>query len=127
MEIIALSLIIPFIFPLCARYENTVFNTIINALLLSVSNLGSWVKVFIAWVAPVAFTVMNPILFLYTWYFWLIVIFGLIAYGTSFTLRKLFDKIAKVQEENEEKKKEEGKKTENKKLSLQERLKKFDK
>lgn len=129
VELVLIAFTLPFLFPLCARYENTVFNTIKNAFLLSVSNFGSWLKISLAWFAPIALTVIYPVIFLYTWYLWLFVIFALIAYGTSFTLRKVFNKIAITQEANEaredEKKKQSGMTPSGK--SIRERMEQFDK
>ena len=43
-EVVLLIITLPFLFPLVARYDNTVWNTIKNAFLLSVSNLGAFVR-----------------------------------------------------------------------------------
>lgn len=99
LEIVALALILPFLFPLIARYENTLWNTAKNALLLSISNLGKWLKIFLAWFAPITFCVIEPKLFFNIWYLWLIIAFGLIGYGTSHTLLKVFDRVSDVKEE----------------------------
>ena len=127
VELVVIAFTLPFLFPLCARYENTVINTIKNAFLLSVSNFGSWLKIALAWFAPITLTVIYPIIFLYTWYLWLFVIFALIAYGTSFTIRKVFDKVTVTQEEQEIKKEEEKAKANTNKKSLKERMEQFDK
>lgn len=100
LEVVALALVLPFLFPLIARYENTLWNTIRNAFLLSVSNLGKWLKIFIAWFAPIALSVAEPALFFNTWYLWLFVVFGLVAYGTSHSLLKVFERVSDVKEED---------------------------
>jgi hypothetical protein len=92
------ALVLPFLFPLIARYKNTLWNTYKNAVLLSVGNLGSWVKIVLAWCVPVFVSVAYPIVFFYTWYLWLILAFGVIAYGTSFTINKVFKRIERAQE-----------------------------
>lgn len=97
VELVATAFTLPFLFPLIARYENTLWNTIKNSLLLSISNFGSWLKIALAWFAPICLTLIYPKLFLMTWYFWIFLIFGLIAYGTSHTLHKVFDRIEKKQ------------------------------
>ena len=91
VEAVLFCLIVPFVFPLIACFENTLINTFKNAFLLSIGYLGSWIKIFIAWFAPIAFCVIYPIIFIYIWYLWLLLIFGAIAYGTSFTVRKVFN------------------------------------
>lgn len=96
-EVAVLLLIAAFLFPVIARYENTLLNCFKNALLLSVSNLGSCLKILVAWIMPIYLTTI-PGIFLYVWYLWLVFGFGLIAYGTSFTIRKVFDRVAAVQE-----------------------------
>jgi len=100
LEIVALALILPFLFPLIARYENTLWNTIRNAFLLSVSNLGKWLKVFLAWFAPIALSILEPALFFNTWYLWLLIVFGLVGYGTSHSVLKVFERVGDVKEED---------------------------
>jgi uncharacterized membrane protein YesL len=101
-EFLVVALVLPFLFPLIARYENTLWNTFKNAALLSVGNLGSWIKIVLAWCVPVFVTIAYPIVFFYTWYLWLLVIVGIIAYGTSFTINKVFKRIAGAQEAKQE-------------------------
>ncbi len=108
LEIVALALVLPFLFPLIARYENTMWNTIRNAFLLSVSNLGKWLKIFLAWFAPIVLSVAEPKVFFNTWYLWLLIAFGLIAYGTSHSLLSVFERVSEtkveaVQREEDEK------------------------
>lgn len=100
VETVLLAFTLPFLFPLIARYDNTIFNTIKNAFLLSVSNFGSWLKIFLAWFAPVFLSVWNPEIFLLTWYLWLFLIIGIISYGTSFTIHKVFKRIEDKAVEN---------------------------
>lgn len=97
VEAVLLALILPFLFPLSARYENTILNTIKNALLLSISNLGAWLKIMIAWMAPVLLSYYYPMLFINTWYLWLFLLFGLIAFGTSHTINRVFEKVSAAQ------------------------------
>ncbi len=95
IEALVAAFVLPFLFPLIARYENSLWNTFKNSLLLSISNFGSWLKIALAWFAPICLTLLYPKLFLMTWYFWLFLIFGLIAYGTSHTLHKVFERVAR--------------------------------
>ncbi len=97
IELLVVAFTLPFLFPLIARYENTLWNTVKNAFLLSFSNFGSWLKIALAWFAPICFTLLYPKLFFLTWYFWIFLIFGLIAYGTSHTLHKVFARVERQQ------------------------------
>ena len=101
VEAVLFCLVVPFVFPLIACYENTLINTFKNAFLLSIGYLGSWIKIFIAWFAPTAFCIIYPMLFIYIWYLWLLLIFGAIAYGTSFTVRKEFNRNKELEENTE--------------------------
>ncbi len=99
IELVILALILPFLFPLLAYFDNSIGNTFKNAFLLSVSHLGSWLKMFIAWFATIAFSFGYEAIILNTWYLWLLLIFALLAYGTSLTAKKTFDDIAVSQKE----------------------------
>ena len=99
-EVVLLIITLPFLFPLVARYDNTVWNTIKNAFLLSVSNLGAWLKVALAWFAPIALSAYYPVLFFSTWYLWIIIGFGLIGFGTSHTINRVFKRAMEQQEKN---------------------------
>lgn len=106
IEIVLLALVLPFLFPLIGRYDNTLINTFKNSFLLSISNLGSWLKIVLIWVAPTYFSLAYPIIILNIWYLWLIIMFALMAWCSSLSVNNVFQKIAKTQEENEEKKKD---------------------
>ena len=101
IELLLIFLGIPFIFPLQARYDNDIKTTVKNAFLLSVSGLGSCIKINTVWIGPIALSVIYPKIFLFTWYFWLILFFALIAYLASFSANKVFDKIDKPTEGKE--------------------------
>ncbi len=97
VELVLAAVTLPYVFPLTAKFENTVWNTFKNAFLLSVSDPLSWVKIFLAWFMPAFICVWKPIVFFYIWYLWLILIVGLIAYGTSFTIRKVLNRLDEAQ------------------------------
>lgn len=103
LETVALALVVPFVFPLLAYFDNTVLNTFKNAFLLAVSNLGAWIKMFVAWFATIAFSFGYEAIILNTWYLWLLIIFGLLAYGTSLTAKRVFDLVDTTHKEKEEK------------------------
>jgi uncharacterized membrane protein YesL len=103
VEVIVAALMLPFVFPLLAYFDNTVGNTFKNALLLAATNLGSWIKMFVTWFAPIFFCVVYEAIFLNIWYLWFLLLFALIAYGTSLTAKKVFDRVAVTQQEEEAK------------------------
>lgn len=105
IECVVVAMVFPFLFPLIARFENSLWNTFKNAFLLSISNIGSWLKITIAWFAPIYISLHYPIVILSTWYLWLLILFGVIAYGTSFTIRKVFNKVSETQEKAAEQEK----------------------
>ena len=109
-ELIFMGLIVPFLFPLIARYNNKLGTTVRNSLALAITYKGSWLKVFIAWFAPIFICVRYPIIFVNIWYLWVLFIFGAIAYGTSTTMRKIFRLNEKKLEETARKAEEEAKK-----------------
>ena len=99
LEMLALTFFLPFLFPMVARYENTALNYFKNSFITAIYNLGCFVTVILFWAVPVALAVLIPELFLYTWYLWLLILFSMIAYACSFSIRDVFEKIEKRQEE----------------------------
>ena len=83
-----------YLFPLQARFENTVANTIRNAWLLSVGALP-WTLLSIAVIVAAVYIsfFMNPAAVDVFTYLWVVCGFGLIAYLTSFFFRKAFQKL----------------------------------
>ena len=59
----------------------------------------------------------EPMIFLLTWYLWVLFIPAVIAYGTSYTVRKVFrinsERVEKTNDEKEENKEEKVEETEN--------------
>lgn len=99
VECVALAIVSVFLFPLIARFENTLWNTIKNSAVLSITYLGTWIKIATAWVAPIAFCIIYPFLFMNLWYLWLLLLFGMIAWGCSKSFRRLFKKNSSRMEE----------------------------
>ena len=91
IEAIVFLFTLPFVFPLISQYDNSIFNVFKNSFLLSVAYLGSWIKVLLAWIAPILISIIYPMVFIYTWYLWLLLIFGAIAWGSSYTIRHVFE------------------------------------
>lgn len=103
-EVVLVALTLGFLFPLISRFDNKLSVLIRNSLILAITYPGSWLKVALAWVAPIAICVMYPGVFIYIWYMWLLLIFGAIAYGSSYTIRKVIRLNTTRIEEAEEKK-----------------------
>lgn len=93
IQLILLTFLVPLLFPMIARYENTNFNMIKNAMLASFLHFGTWATVFFLWTIPVVLYYLRPTLFFYTWYLWLVFLAAFVAYTCSFRLRSMFDKI----------------------------------
>ena len=84
-----------YVFPLQARFENTVKNTLRNAWLLSVAALPWTVLSLLLVVAAVYISfIMNPATFDLFLYLWAVCGFGLIAYLQSFFHRQAFKKLS---------------------------------
>ncbi len=107
-ESIGAALLLPFLFPLIAAYENSFWMTFKNAFYMSVGYTWSAVKIIVAWAAPAIICLVYPVVFITVWYLWLLIIFGAIIWGTSHTVRSVFRKNNKALEkkEAEESKKE---------------------
>jgi len=90
LELLLVALVLAFLFPMIGRYTTTVKLAIKNSLLLSVGYVFSAIKIIVAWVAPIALSIIYPLIFIYTWYMWLLLIFGAIIWGTTHTIRFVF-------------------------------------
>ena len=84
-----------YLFPLQARYENTIRNTLRNAWLLSVAALP-WTLLCLVLVAAAVYVsfIMNPGAISIFTYLWAVCGFGLIAYLQSFFIRMAFRKLS---------------------------------
>ncbi len=100
IQAVMLSFILPLLFPLIVRYENTTFNMFKNAFLLNISNLGTWFYLFFLWVLPIAVYALNKKVFYYTWVLWLVILIALLTYASSKVIVKLFDKIENKENED---------------------------
>ncbi len=94
-----LAFILPLLFPLVARYENTTFNYIKNAIFISISRIWLWFRCFISWMAPVLLMLSQPKVLAYGWYAWLFLLCSLLAYSNSMVIRKLFDELEEQEKE----------------------------
>ena len=93
IELILLLVAIPFVFPYIARYDNDLKTTIKNSFLIGLSNLGGVIKIAVAWIGPIGISIIYPKIFLLTWYLWIICFFAVIAFISSFSVVKAFERI----------------------------------
>ena len=97
-EFIFMAFAVPLQFPLVARYENTTFNLMRNALVFSVAYLGTWFRVFFTWGFLFILYFLNTRIFIYTWYLWILILAALFAYVCSMIFIKFYDKLEKPKE-----------------------------
>ena len=83
----------PLQFPLLARYDNTTSRTILNSLILALTNLGVWFRVFFIWMFPIALYSVKPNLFFYSWFLWAMILYAVLAYACSMFLVKFYEKM----------------------------------
>ncbi len=79
-----------YVFPLTARYENTIKNTLKNALLLSVAKLPYTILMVVVTAGPVILTLLNTRTLLIGITLWLVAGVSLVAWVNSFMLHKVF-------------------------------------
>lgn len=94
--LVFLVMVMQFLFPLMARYENTISNTIRNAVLLSISKLPYTIALILIGAIP-------AILVYFSFYVWIYVILGGIAVSALLqckVLRRVFSKIEDKPEDN---------------------------
>lgn len=78
-------LVISYVFSVLSRFDNTIKNTMKNALLMSIKHFPLTIVILVVILVPLAIVYMNPRLFIL-----IFVIFGLIAYITSYSFVKIF-------------------------------------
>lgn len=94
------ALVIPFLYPLITRYNNTIVLAMKNAFLLSLSHLGTCIKVLCVLFAPIALSIIYPKLFLFTWFLWLTIIFAGMNYISARMVQKVFNELEQDNTDN---------------------------
>ena len=125
LELLLVALTLAFLFPMIGRYNTTIKLAFKNSLLLSVGYVWSAIKIIVAWWAPIILSIVYPMIFIYTWYLWLLLLFGVIIWGTSHTIRKVFKRNEEALDATSEKKKEEAAEAEEKAKRIEEKRKKL--
>lgn len=83
--------VVIYVFPLTARYENTIRNTIKNAFILSVAKLPYTLLMVVITAGSVIVTFLNMETLLVGSALWLVIGVSLVAWLNSFLLRKVFE------------------------------------
>lgn len=77
-------------FPLVSRFQNTVWGTVRNALILGLAHLPRTAAMAVMWLFPVTVLVRMPLTFFYAGFIWVVIYFAGAAYLSSLMLRKVF-------------------------------------
>lgn len=93
--------IIIYVFPLTARYENSIRNTIKNAFILSVAKLPYTLLMIVITAGTVILTFLNTFTLLVGSAIWIVIGVALVAWLNSLLLRKVFEIFHKDEDENE--------------------------
>lgn len=89
--LINVLLVLGYTFPLLSQFDNTKFNTLKNALLLSVANLPRTLVITVINCFPWALMFVNFYAFIQLSFLWLVLYFAAAAYFNSRVLKKVFD------------------------------------
>ena len=99
-----LVMILQYVFPLLAKFVNTVKNTIRNALLMSLRHLPYTILMLLISIAPIVAMLFNTMIFSYGILAYFLLGFSTLAFAKSYFFVKIFDKyIPKDESEEEEK------------------------
>ncbi len=71
----------------------------LNSLLLAISNLGTWFKMFFIWALPFVLYYYSLKIRLYTWYLWGLVLTAIFTYVCSIFLVSFYEKLENVEAE----------------------------
>ena len=97
-------MILQYVFPLLAKFVNTVKNTIRNALLMSLRHLPYTILMLLISIAPIVAMLFNTMIFSYGILAYFLLGFSTLAFAKSYFFVKIFDKyIPKDESEEEEK------------------------
>jgi uncharacterized membrane protein YesL len=80
------------IFPYVARFENTIRESVVNALKIAVTNPFQTIPVLIFSIGPVLLIFLSPHFFLVALYLSIFLGFSLVAYLNSFLFRNIYEK-----------------------------------
>ena len=90
---VLVSAVLIYLFPLVARYENTLKEHIKNACILSILYLPRTVLLLLVHAAPLILALFLPDVLIYTLPFWVFLGCGVISYADSSVMKPIFDKL----------------------------------
>lgn len=93
------SMVLTYIFPILAKFENSIKNTFKNAFLMAVRHLPWTILLLIITFVPISITLIFPIVMVYGLLVWILVGFALTAFINSLIFRKVFDHYIPQEEE----------------------------
>lgn len=85
------AMVLSYIFPLLAKFDNTIKNTFKNAMLMSIRHLPFTIVILLVGFAPAVATLTIPIVLAYGLIVWIMVGFSLIAFLNSLMFVRIFD------------------------------------
>lgn len=94
-----LAMIFLYVFPILAKFENTLWGTLKNALLMSLRHLPYTLAMLVITIVPMAFTLSNPVVFAYGLFLWVMLGFSLTAFWDSRFFVRIFDQYLPPEEE----------------------------
>lgn len=90
---IILAAVFSYTYPLMAKFENTIKNTLINAGKIAITHLGRTVIMVVLNILPLAWLLISPETLAYVFLIWLLAGGGIIAFVNSYMLNGIFDKL----------------------------------
>lgn len=96
------AMILMYLFPLVAKFYNTIKNTFQNAFLMSIRHLPQTLIMLVITVGSVLLTFWNSWTLSYGILIWILLGFALIAYANSWFLVRIFDRYIPAEEDAEE-------------------------
>lgn len=86
-----LAMIFFYVFPILAKFENTLWGTLRNALLMSLRHLPYTLAILILSIVPMGVTLSHPVVFAYGLFIWIMLGFSLTAFLNSRFFVRIFD------------------------------------
>ena len=102
------GMVMTFLFPLLARYENTWRHQLSNALMLGVGNLPKLLLMWLYWGAAIVLTALTPTTLYMLLPVWLLVGYAALSYANLKLIWPIFNRI---EEQQRREKEEQGKNT----------------
>ena len=94
-----LAMVFLYVFPILAKFENTLWGTLKNALLMTLRHLPYTLAMLMITIVPMAFTLSNPVVFAYGLFLWVMLGFSLTAFWDSRFFVRIFDQYLPPEEE----------------------------